>query len=135
MDDNDAKNTGGRFRIRPIIENNARMCIAAKGVKTVVGTGAEGSTYAHGTQGLEFIALVKQGGMTPVQALQAGTMNAAELMQWQNHVGSISKDKFADIIAVSGDPLEDITETRRVRFVMKGGTVYRNDLVSGTVVR
>ena len=133
MDDNDAKNTGGRFRIRPIIENNARMCIATKGVKTVVGTGAEGSTYAHGTQGLEFIALVKQGGMTPVQALQAGTMNAAELMQWQNHVGSISKDKFADIIAVSGDPLEDITETRRVRFVMKGGTVYRNDLVSGTV--
>ena len=133
MDDNDAKNTGGRFRIRPIIEGNARMCIATRGVKTVVGTGAEGSTYAHGTQGLEFIALVKQGGMTPAQALQAGTMNAAELMQWQNHVGSISKDKFADIIAVSGDPLEDITETRRVRFVMKGGTVYRNDLVPGTV--
>ena len=98
---------------------------ATKGVKTVVGTGAEGSTYAHGTQGLEFIALVRQGGMTPVQALQAGTVNAAELMQWQNHVGSISKGKFADIIAVSGDPLEDITEARRVRFVMKGGMVYQ----------
>ena len=97
MDDNDKKNTGGRFQIRPIIEKNARMCIATKGVKTVVGTGAEGSTYAHGTQGLEFIALVRQGGMTPVQALQAGTVNAAELMQWQNHVGSISKGKIADI--------------------------------------
>ena len=133
MDDNDKKNTGGRFQIRPIIEKNARMCIATKGVKTVVGTGAEGSTYAHGTQGLEFIALVRQGGMTPVQALQAGTVNAAELMQWQNHVGSISKGKFADIIAVSGDPLEDITEARRVRFVMKGGVVYKNDLVPGTV--
>ena len=133
MDDNDKKNTGGRFQIRPIIEKNARMCIATKGVKTVVGTGAEGSTYAHGTQGLEFIALVRQGGMTPVQALQAGTVNAAELMQWQNYVGSISKGKFADIIAVSGDPLEDITEARRVRFVMKGGVVYKNDLVPGTV--
>ena len=133
MDDNDKKNTGGRFQIRLIIEKNARMCIATKGVKTVVGTGAEGSTYAHGTQGLEFIALVRQGGMTPVQALQAGTVNAAELMQWQNHVGSISKGKFADIIAVSGDPLEDITEARRVRFVMKGGMVYKNDLVPGTV--
>ena len=133
MDDNDKKNTGGRFQIRLIIEKNARMCIATKGVKTVVGTGAEGSTYAHGTQGLEFIALVRQGGMTPVQALQAGTVNAAELMQWQNHVGSISKGKFADIIAVSGDPLEDITEARRVRFVMKGGVVYKNDLVPGTV--
>jgi imidazolonepropionase-like amidohydrolase len=132
MDDNDEKNTGGQFQIRPIIEKNARMCIATKGVKTVVGTGAEGSTYAHGTQGLEFVALVRQGGMTPVQALQAGTVNAAELMQWENHVGSISRGKFADIIAVSGDPLEDITETRRVRFVMKGGTVYKNDLISGT---
>lgn len=132
MDDNDEKNTGGRFQIRPIIEKNARMCIATKGVKTVVGTGAEGSTYAHGTQGLEFVALVRQGGMTPVQALQAGTVNAAELMQWENHVGSISRGKFADIIAVSGDPLEDITETRRVRFVMKGGMVYKNDLVPGT---
>ena len=133
MDDNDAKNTGGKFRIIPLIEKNARMCIATKGVKTVVGTGAEGSTYAHGTQGLEFIALVRQGGMTPAEAVQAGTINAAELLQWQNHVGSISKGKFADIIAVSGDPLKDITETRRVRFVMKGGTVYRNDLVPGTV--
>ena len=126
MDDNDAKNTGGKFRIIPIIEKNARMCIATKGVKTVVGTGAEGSTYAHGTQGLEFIALVRQGGMTPAEALQAGTINAAELMQWQNHVGSISKGKFADIIAVSGDPLKDITETRRVRFVMKGGDIVRS---------
>ena len=126
MDDNDAKNTGGKFRIIPTIEKNARMCIATKGVKTVVGTGAEGSTYAHGTQGLEFIALVRQGGMTPAEALQAGTINAAELMQWQNHVGSISKGKFADIIAVSGDPLKDITETRRVRFVMKGGDIVRS---------
>jgi len=133
MDDNDAKNTGGKFQMRPIIEKNAQMCLATQGVKTVVGTGAEGSTYAHGTQGLEFISLVEQGGLTPAQALQAGTVNAAELMNWQDHVGSISEGKFADIIAVSGDPLADISEARRVRFVMKGGTIYKNDLVPGTV--
>jgi imidazolonepropionase-like amidohydrolase len=133
MDDNDAKNTGGKFRMIPHFEANARRCIATKGVKTVLGTGAEGSTYAHGTQGLEFVALVRQGGMTPAGALQAGTINAAEMMQWQNHVGSISKGKFADIVAVSGDPLKDIAETQRVKFVMKGGEIFRNDLVAGTV--
>ena len=133
MDDNDAKNTGGRFRMIPHFEKNARTCIATKGVKTVVGTGAEGSTYAHGTQGLEFVALVKQGGMTPAGALQAGTINAAEMMQWQDHVGSITKGKFADIVAVSGDPIKDISETQRVKFVMKGGEIFRNDLTPGTM--
>jgi imidazolonepropionase-like amidohydrolase len=133
MDDNDAKNTGGKFRMIPIFEKNARMCIATKGVKTVLGTGAEGTTYAHGTQGLEFVALVKQGGMTTVGALQAGTITAAELLQWQNYVGSITKGKFADIVAVSGNPLTDITETQKVKFVMKGGEIFRNELVPGTM--
>lgn len=133
VDDNDAKNTGGKFRLIPIFEKNARMCIATKGVKTVLGTGAEGTTYAHGTQGLEFVALVKQGGMTPTGSLQAGTINAAELMQWQDYVGSITKGKFADIVAVSGNPLTDITETQRVQFVMKGGEIFRNDLTPGTI--
>lgn len=133
MDDNDAKNTGGKFRMIPIFEKNARMCIATKGVKTILGTGAEGSTYAHGTQGLEFVALVKQGGMTPAGALQAGTINAAEAMGWHGHVGSITTGKFADLVAVSGDPLKDISETRRVKFVMKGGEIFRNDLTPGTI--
>jgi len=133
MDDNDAKNTGGKFRIIPIFEKNARMCIATNRVKTVLGTGAEGTTYAHGTQGLEFVALVKQGGMTPAGALQAGTINAAELLQWKDYVGSIGKGKFADIVAVSGNPLTDITETQRVKFVMKGGEIFRNDLTPGTL--
>jgi imidazolonepropionase-like amidohydrolase len=133
MDDNDAKNTGGRFRMIPHFEANARRCIATKGVKTVLGTGAEGSTYAHGTQGLEFVALVKQGGMTPAGALQAGTINAAEMMQWKDHVGSITKGKFADLVAVSGDPIKDISETQRVKFVMKGGEIFRNEFTPGTV--
>jgi imidazolonepropionase-like amidohydrolase len=133
MDDNDAKNTGGKFRLIPIFEKNARMCIATKGVRSVLGTGAEGTTYAHGTQGLEFVALVKQGGMTPVAALQAGTINGADLLQWKDYVGSITKGKFADIVAVSGNPLTDISETQRVKFVMKGGEIFRNDLTAGTM--
>jgi imidazolonepropionase-like amidohydrolase len=133
MDDNDAKNTGGKYRMIPIFERNARMCIATRGVKTVLGTGAEAVTYAHGTQGLEFVALVKQGGMTPAAALQAGTINGAELLQWQDYVGSITKGKFADMVAVTGDPLADISETQRVKFVMKGGEIHRNDLAPGTI--
>ena len=133
MDDNDNKNTGGKFRMIPMFERNARMCIATKGVKTVLGTGAEAATYAHGTQGLEFVALVRQGGMTPTAALQAGTINGAELLQWQDSVGSITKGKFADIVAVSSDPTADISETQRVKFVMKGGKIHRNDLTPGTI--
>ena len=133
MDDNDTKNTGGKFRMIPIFEKNAKMCIATKGVKTVLGTGAEGTTYAHGTQGLEFVALVKQGGMTTVAALQAGTINGADLLQWQNYVGSITKGKFADIVAVSGNPVSDITETQKVKFVMKGGEIFRNEFTPGTM--
>lgn len=133
MNDNDDKNTGGKYRMVPIFEKNARTCIATKGVKTVLGTGAESVTYAHGTQGLEFVALVKQGGMIPAEALRAGTINGAELLQWQDYVGSITKGKFADIVAVSGDPLADISETQRVKFVMKGGEIHRNDLTPGTM--
>jgi imidazolonepropionase-like amidohydrolase len=133
IDDNDAKATGGKFRMIPIFEKAARMCIATKGVVTTLGTGSEGRTYAQGTQGLEFSVLAKQGGMTPVGALQAGTINAAKLMRWQNDVGSITVGKLADIVAVSGDPLADLTEPQRVKFVMKGGEIFRNDFAPGTI--
>ena len=65
--------------------------------------------------------------MSPSQAIQSATTVAAEMMGWQDRIGSIEKAKFADIIAVSGDPLKDITELQRVKFVMKGGQVIRND--------
>ena len=115
-----------------IFQKNLKMCIATPGVVTVLGTGSEGATIPEGTNAIEFSALVKIGGMTPAQALQAGTINAAKLMRWGGDIGSISKGKFADIIAVSGDPLADISETEQVKFVMKGGEVFRNDLTPGT---
>ena len=127
MDDVDEKNTGGKFRIIPIFEKAARMAAATKGIEVMMGSGADGSTFPHGTQGLEFEALVKRAGLTPVRAIQAGTTVNAKVMGWQNEIGSIEKGKYADLIAVSGDPLADITELQRVKFVMKGGKIIRND--------
>jgi imidazolonepropionase-like amidohydrolase len=128
MDDNDAKSTGGRYRMIPIFERAVQMASGTKGLKILVGSGADGSTFPHGTQALEFVALVKHGGMTARRVLQAGTMTNAEAMGWQEQIGSIERGKFADMIAVSGDPLDDITELQRVKFVMKGGKVIRNDV-------
>jgi imidazolonepropionase-like amidohydrolase len=128
MDDNDAKNTGGKYRMIPIFEKAVSMAAATKGLKIMVGSGADGSTFAHGTQALEFEALVKHGGMSPARAIQSGTMVNAEVLGWQDRIGSIDKGKYADLIAVSGDPLADITELQRVKFVMKGGKVIKNEL-------
>jgi imidazolonepropionase-like amidohydrolase len=125
MDDNDEKNTGGKFRIIPIFSKAVSMAAATKGIKVMMGSGADGSTFAHGTQGLEFVSLVKVAGMTPARAIQSGTRVNAEAMGWQDRVGSIEAGKFADLIAVTGDPLADITELQRVKFVMKGGRVIR----------
>jgi imidazolonepropionase-like amidohydrolase len=126
MDDNDNRDTGGKFRMIPIFEKAVTMAAATGGIKLIVGSGADGSTYAHGTQALDFEMLVKRAGVSPVKALQAGTMTNAEALGWADRIGSIEKGKYADMIAVSGDPLSDITELQRVRFVMKGGKVIRS---------
>jgi imidazolonepropionase-like amidohydrolase len=131
MDDNDAKNTGGKYRMTSIFEKAVSMAAATKGMKIMMGSGADGSTYAHGTQALDFEALVKRGGLSPARAIQAATTINAEVLGWQDRIGSIEKGKYADLIAVSGDPLADITELQRVKFVMKGGKVIRNDMVQG----
>lgn len=133
IEDEDARNTGGKYGIVPIFKKNVRACVATKGLVTVMGSGSQGSAWREGSNALEFTALVKFAGMTPAAALQAGTINAATEMRWQNDVGSISKGKFADLVAVSGDPLADISETERVKFVMKGGEVFRNDYAPGTI--
>ena len=123
MDDNDAKNTGGKFRMIPIFENAVRTADHTTGVKIMMGSGADGSTYAHGTQALDFEMLVTRSGLTTVKALQAGTIVNAEALGWVDQVGSIEKGKYADVIAVAGDPVADITQLKHVTFVMKGGKV------------
>jgi imidazolonepropionase-like amidohydrolase len=127
MNDNDDRNTGGKYRIAPIFERAARMAAATPGIKVMMGSGVDGSTFAHGTQALEFEWLVKRAGLSPVRAIQAGTTINAEVLGWQDRIGSVEKGKYADLTAVSGDPLADITELQRVRFVMKGGKVIRNE--------
>src|SRR3984957_4701111 len=127
--DNDAKSTGGKYRIVPIFEKAVSMANTIKGLKIMVGSGVDGATFAHGTQALEFEALVKHAGVTPARAIQSGTMVNAEALGWQDRIGSIDKGKYADLVAVSGDPLADITELQRVKFVMKGGKVIKNDML------
>jgi len=94
------------------------------GVKIGVGTDYVGFPVEEGAR--EF-ALLAQAGLTPMQAIQAGTGVNAELLGWQDRVGRIEKGLFADIIAVPGDPLDDLSELSRVSFVMKDGAVIRDD--------
>jgi len=95
------------------------------GVRMAFGT--DGGVYPHGENAKQFAYMV-QYGMTPMQAIQAATVNAAELAGWKDKVGSIEAGKFADLIAVSGDPLADIRALESVGFVMKGGAVVKNEL-------
>ncbi len=98
-----------------------------KGVKIVLGTDAGGFDWKKLNEAQEFEYYVKYG-MTPMQAIRTGTTTAAELMGWSDKMGSVEAGKWADLVAVSGDPLKDITELQRVKFVMKGGAVCKNEL-------
>lgn len=131
IDQSDRRNTGGKYSIVPIFEKNARAAFAHKGLKVMFGSGADGEFYEHGTQGRDFEWLVKHG-MTPSAAIQSATSVDAQMLGWQDRIGSLEKGKYADIIAVSGDPLQDITEMQRVKFVMKGGKVIKDELTNQT---
>lgn len=93
------------------------------GAKVVFAT--DSGVYPHGDNGKQFARAVRFG-MTPVQALQSATSLTAELLGWEDQVGAIEDGLYADIIAVHGDPLDDISEMEDVDFVMKGGVVYKN---------
>jgi imidazolonepropionase-like amidohydrolase len=123
--EHDARKYGGHT-VADVSEANFRRVVAA-GVKVGFGTGV--GPFPHGTQMKEVEYMVKFG-MTPAQVLRATTIVDAQMMGWDANIGSIERGKFADLVAVCGDPLADITQLERVRFVMKGGQVVRNDLNS-----
>jgi imidazolonepropionase-like amidohydrolase len=123
----DLQETSGRNSRLKLAEQAFRRAIAA-GVPIVFGSGATSAAAPHGKQADQFAYFVKWG-LTPAKALQTAYMNAAHMLNYgiEKDIGSIEKGKFADIIAVSENPLADVTEMEHVRFVMKGGTVVRND--------
>jgi imidazolonepropionase-like amidohydrolase len=102
-------------------QQSFRKAVAA-GVKIAFGS----DLGIHGVGAVELEYMVRFG-LKASDALRSATIVNAELLGWQDRVGSIEKGKFADLVAVEGDPLSDITELERVKFVMKGGAVVRND--------
>jgi imidazolonepropionase-like amidohydrolase len=97
----------------------------ASGVKVAFGTDA--AVYPHGLNAHEFNVYVQMG-MSPIQAIQTATVNAADLLGWSDRIGTLDRGKFADIVAVSSDPTKDVTTLEHPVFVMKGGVVYRNEV-------
>ena len=89
-----------------------------------IAVGSDVGPFPHGTQAREFVLMVRYG-MTPLAALQADMLNGAKLLGWQGQIGALKPSYLADIIAVPGNPLQDISVLQQVKFVMKGGTVYR----------
>ena len=93
------------------------------GVKVAFGTDA--GVYPHGLNARQFAFMVRYG-LTPMQAIQSATTSAADLLGWSDRVGSIAPGRYADLVAVDGDPLADITLLEHVNFVMKGGVIYKD---------
>jgi len=122
----DRKDTGGKYDLPSIFEKTFQVGMSMN-VKMMFGSGVDGDPYAHGDQYTEFEWLVKHG-MAPAKTLQLATLVDAQVMGWQNDIGSVEKGKYADLVAVAGDPLKDISEMERVKFVMKGGKIARNDM-------
>jgi imidazolonepropionase-like amidohydrolase len=106
----------------PIAKQNLSHAFK-EGVKIAFGTDA--AVYPHGLNAGEFATMVRMG-LPPLVAIQAATVNAADLLGWADRVGTIEPGKFADIVAVDGDPVADVSTLQHVRFVMKGGEIIKN---------
>jgi imidazolonepropionase-like amidohydrolase len=128
LEKEDLAATGGRNSRLKMLEQAVRRAVAAN-IPIVFGSGATSERIPHGRQADQF-AFYAKWGMGPVKALQTAFLPAAQLLNYdmESAIGSIEKGKFADIIAVSGNPTADVTEMERVKFVMKGGMLIRNDL-------
>ena len=108
------------------LEAKAFAVAVRKGVKIAYGTDAGGFAWTV-NEAKEFNYMVRYG-MTPMQAIQSATLTAADLLERSADMGAIEAGKYADIVATTGDPLKDITELERIRFVMKGGEIVRNEI-------
>jgi len=106
---------------------------ATNGVPIALGTDA--GVIPHGTNAHEMELMVSWGGLTPMQAIVAGTSSAAKLLGWEDRIGTLAAGRYADVVAVPGDPTKDISVMTRMRFVMKGGIVYVNDAATGLATR
>lgn len=105
-----------RYSIKLAVTNKLRIAL-----------GTDAGVIPHGTNAREFFLMVDWGGMTNMEAIQAGTLNGAKLLGWDKNLGSLTVGKWADIVAVTGDPLKDIHAMEKPVFVMKNGVVYRRD--------
>jgi len=94
--------------------------------KVQIALGTDAGVIPHGTNAREFALMVEWGGLSPMESITAGTLNGAKLLGWDKHLGSLTPGKWADIVAVSGDPLKDIHNLEKPVFVMKNGVIYRN---------
>jgi imidazolonepropionase-like amidohydrolase len=121
-----APGRGGNWTKMVDTEKAAFQKALKKNVKIALGTDAGGFDWKEVNQAKEFEYYVDYG-MTPMQAIRTGTVVAAELLGWSDKLGTVEAGKWADLVAVNGDPLKDISEVERVKFVMKGGVIYKNE--------
>ena len=111
-------------RERALIEFHASEFKKQLAANVPIAMGSDVGPFPHGTQAREFILMVNFG-MSPLAAIQAGTLNGAKLLGWQDQIGALKPSYQADVVAVAGNPLEDITALQKVSFVMKAGVIYR----------
>src|SRR5882724_1065063 len=121
-----APGRGGNWTKMVDLEKAAFQKARKRGVKIALGTDAGGSDWRELNEAVEFDYYVNYG-MTPMEAVQSGTSRAAEVLGWSDKLGTIEPGKWADFVAVSGDPLKDIKELQHVKFVMKGGLAYKDE--------
>ncbi|MGH9475387.1 MAG: amidohydrolase family protein [Terriglobales bacterium] len=121
-----SKALGGPGGTSPLIEYKARQFRKQLAAGVPIAMGTDVGPFPHGTQTQEFYWMVHYG-MAPLAAIQAGTINGAELVRDDKDLGSLDAGKYADIVGVAGNPLQDITLLEHVKFVMKGGQVYKNE--------
>jgi imidazolonepropionase-like amidohydrolase len=123
-----ARSPEAHKHMEEVLQRARRNIPIARELGVKIANGFDPSSAAEqGKNAQEIIAMSKLG-LPPIEAIRAATANAADLMGWQDKVGSIQVGNYADVIAVSGDPVADVTELERVRFVMKGGVVVKNDI-------